>query len=94
MPERISTSRCAGGSLGWAFDGDEDRVSLDAPFLGFDMTDILDDQDVRGPAMAYLFHRIEKLVDGRRIIVAIDEFWKALADPEFRDMVNDKLKDH
>ena len=83
---------CAGGSLGWAFDGDEDHIRLDAPFLGFDMTDILDDPDVRGPAMAYLFHRIEKLVDGRRIIVAIDEFWKALADPEFRDMVNDKLK--
>ena len=83
---------CHGGSLGWAFDGEEDNVSLTAPFLGFDMTALLDDQDVRGPAMAYLFHRIEALVDGRRIVVAIDEFWKALADPAFRDMVNDKLK--
>jgi type IV secretion system protein VirB4 len=25
-------------------------------------------------------------------VVAIDEFWKALADPAFRDVVNDKLK--
>ena len=25
-------------------------------------------------------------------MVAIDEFWKALADPGFRDLVNDKLK--
>jgi type IV secretion system protein VirB4 len=83
---------CAGGALGWAFDGDDDHVRLDAPFLGFDMTALLDDPDVRGPAMAYLFHRIETLVDGRRLVVAIDEFWKALADPEFRDMVNDKLK--
>ena len=31
-------------------------------------------------------------MDGRRLVVAIDEFWKALADAEFRDMVNDKLK--
>ena len=83
---------CSGGSLGWAFDGTEDRVSLDAPFLGFDMTALLDDADVRGPAMAYLFHRIEALVDGRRLVVAIDEFWRALADPAFRDMVNDTLK--
>lgn len=83
---------CAGGALGWAFDGDADHVSLDAPFLGFDMTAVLDDAAVRGPAMAYLFHRVESLIDGRRIVVAIDEFWKALADPEFRDMVNDTLK--
>jgi type IV secretion system protein VirB4 len=83
---------CSGGPLGWAFDGEEDHVSLEAPFLGFDMTALLDDPDVRGPAMAYLFHRVEALVDGRRIVVAIDEFWKALADPTFRDMVNDKLK--
>jgi type IV secretion system protein VirB4 len=83
---------CSGGSLGWAFDGEEDHVSLEAPFIGFDMTALLDDQDVRGPAMAYLFHRVETLVDGRRLVVAIDEFWKALSDPAFRDMVNDNLK--
>jgi type IV secretion system protein VirB4 len=83
---------CRGASLGWAFDGPEDRISLAAPFLGFDMTALLDDADVRGPAMAYLFHRVEALVDGRRLVVAIDEFWRALADPAFRDMVNDKLK--
>lgn len=83
---------CRGRALGWAFDGEEDRVSLDAPFLGFDMTALLDDADVRGPAMAYLFHRVEALVDGRRLLVAIDEFWKALADEAFRELVNDKLK--
>jgi type IV secretion system protein VirB4 len=83
---------CSGGALGWAFDGDSDAIALDAPFLGFDMTALLDDPDVRGPAMAYLFHRVEELVDGRRLVVAIDEFWKGLADPAFRDMVNDKLK--
>ena len=83
---------CDGGTLGWAFDGQEDHVVLDAPFLGFDMTALLDDPDVRGPAMAYLFYRVQALLDGRRIVIAIDEFWKALADAEFRDMVNDVLK--
>lgn len=83
---------CAGNSLGWVLDNDADLVRVDAPFLGFDMTAVLDDPTTRGPIMAYLFHRIEALVDGRRLVVAIDEFWKALADPGFRDLVNDKLK--
>lgn len=83
---------CAGGSLGWVLDNDADLVTVDAPFLGFDMTAVLDDPTTRGPVMAYLFHRIEALVDGRRLVVAIDEFWKALADAGFRDLVNDKLK--
>jgi len=83
---------CAGGPLGWVLDNDHDTIELDAQFLGFDMTAVLDDPDPRGPVMAYLFHRIEALVDGRRLVVAIDEFWKALADPGFRDLVNDKLK--
>lgn len=83
---------CAGNSLGWVLDNDADLVSVDAPFLGFDMTAVLDDPTTRGPIMAYLFHRIEALVDGRRLVVAIDEFWKALADPGFRDLINDKLK--
>ena len=83
---------CAGGTLGWVLDGDTDQVRLDAPFLGFDMTALLDDPVTRGPVLAYLFHRVEALVDGRRLVVAIDEFWKALADAGFRDLVNDKLK--
>ncbi len=83
---------CQGGSLGWVLDGDADEVRLDAPFLGFDMTAVLDDPRTRGPVMAYLFHRVEALIDGRRLVVAIDEFWKALADEAFRDLVNDKLK--
>ena len=83
---------CQGGSLGWVLDNDTDDVRLDAPFLGFDMTALLDDPRTRGPVMAYLFHRIEGLIDGRRLVVAIDEFWKALADEAFRDLVNDKLK--
>lgn len=83
---------CKGGSLGWVLDNDADDLSLDTTSMGFDMTAVLDDRATRGPIMAYLFHRVESLVDGRRLILAIDEFWKALADPAFRELVNDKLK--
>ena len=83
---------CRGGALGWVLDNDEDAISLDAPALGFDMTDVLDDPVVRTPLMMVLFHRVERLIDGQRIIIAIDEFWKALGDEAFRDLANNKLK--
>ena len=83
---------CKGGSLGWVLDADEDSISLDALALGFDMTDVLDHAAVRTPLMMYLFHRVEELIDGRRIVIAIDEFWKALGDEAFRALANDGLK--
>lgn len=74
------------------FDNDEDNIGIDARFLGYDMTDFLDNEEIRTPLMAYLFHRIEQKIDGRRIVIVIDEFWKALADEGFRDLAQNKLK--
>ena len=74
------------------FDNDTDEVGIGAKFLGYDMTDFLDNEEIRTPLMAYLFHRVEQLFDGRRIIIVIDEFWKALADEGFRDLAQNKLK--
>lgn len=81
-----------GGPLGWVFDNDADEIGIGAKFLGYDMTDFLDNEEIRTPLMAYLFHRVEQLIDGRRIIIVIDEFWKALADEGFRDLAQNKLK--
>lgn len=81
-----------GGPLGWVLDNDEDAISLDTPFAGFDMTHVLDHDEVRTPAMLYLFHRIAERVDGRRLVLDIDEFWKALGDAAFTDLAQDGLK--
>jgi len=83
---------CRGGALGWVLDAHEDAIALGAHTLGFDMTEILDHGAVRTPLMMYLFHRVEQLIDGRRIVIAIDEFWKALGDPAFQALANDGLK--
>ena len=83
---------CWGKELGWIIDNPQDEISLDAPVLGFDQTRILDNARARGPVMATLYHYVDKLIDGRRLVFAIDEFWKSLLDPSFRDLVNDKLK--
>jgi type IV secretion system protein VirB4 len=83
---------CKGGALAWVLDNDLDALGLEARFLGFDMTHVLDNPQVRTPLMMYLFHRLAALVDGRRLVVDIDEFWKALGDEAFRDLAQDGLK--
>lgn len=84
---------CRGGALGWLFDNAEDTFTLDgAPIFGFDVTDFLENDEVRTPVIMYLFHRIEKLIDGRRLIIFMDEFWKLLEDEYFEDLVQNKLK--
>lgn len=81
-----------GGPLGWVLDGEHDALALDARFLGFDMTHVLDAPEIRTPLMMYLFHRLQALVDGRRLVIDIDEFWKALGDEAFRGLAEDGLK--
>jgi type IV secretion system protein VirB4 len=81
-----------GGALGWALDNEADAIALEARLVGFDMTHLLDTPEVRTPVMMYLFHRLQALADGRRLVVDIDEFWKALGDEAFRGLAQDGLK--
>ncbi|MCJ8152032.1 MULTISPECIES: VirB4 family type IV secretion/conjugal transfer ATPase [Shinella] len=86
-----------GGPLGWVFDNAIEDIGVgdlgfSGKMVGYDMTDFLDNEEIRTPLMAYLFHRVEELIDGRRIIIVIDEFWKALQDEGFRDLAQNKLK--
>ena len=80
------------GAFGWVLDNDADALTLDAQFVGFDMTDFLDNEEVRDPLMMYLFRRIDQRVDGRRLVIDVDEFWKALKDDSFKDLAQDGLK--
>lgn len=80
------------GEYAWLFDNPADRLRIDAPVMGFDMTDILDAPDLRGPAMMYLFHRIGQRLDGTRTAIVIDEGWKALDDDVFSRRLKDWLK--
>lgn len=73
-------------------DNETDRLDFGVRLTGFDMTHLLDHPEVRGPVMLYLFHRLAALVDGRRLVVDIDEFWKALDDEAFRALAQDGLK--
>lgn len=83
---------CRGGTLGWLFDNAEDNLRLDnCTMVGFDVTEFLDNPETRTPTIMYLFHRIESLIDGRRIPIFMDEFWKLLNDEAFEDLAQNKL---
>jgi type IV secretion system protein VirB4 len=85
---------CQGGALGWVFDEADDRLAdLDtSAAIAFDTTEFLDLPEVRTPVMLYLLHLMDELVDGRRLIYVISEFWKALDHEIFSEFAKQKQK--
>jgi type IV secretion system protein VirB4 len=78
---------------GWLFNNESDRFDASKGIIGFDLTKVLDDDDVRSAALGYIFHRIEGMLDGvRPFMMFIDEGWKILNDERFSWFLNDKLK--
>jgi type IV secretion system protein VirB4 len=56
------------------------------------VTEFLDLEEVRGPLTSYLFHLVRQLLDGRRLVVWMDEFAKLLSDSAFEGFAKDGLK--
>ncbi|MBN6059388.1 VirB4 family type IV secretion/conjugal transfer ATPase [Aggregatibacter actinomycetemcomitans] len=82
-----------GGEFGWVFDNEADTLDFNGyPVFGIDGTEFLDDADTCSPIAFYLLERITKLLDGRRLAIFMDEFWKWLQDPAFEDFAYNKLK--
>jgi type IV secretion system protein VirB4 len=83
------------GDYAWVFDNATDAVvpRLKASaLLGFDVTDFLDHDLTRTPITLYLFHLVRQLLDGRRLVCWMDEFWRLLADPAFESFAKDGPK--
>jgi type IV secretion system protein VirB4 len=84
-----------GGDYAWVFDNAEDRVAarLHGPaVIGFDVTEFLGNDVTRPPVTLYLFHLVRRLLDGRRLVCWMDEFWRLLADPAFESFAKDGPK--
>lgn len=85
----------AGGDCAWVFDHPADAVVpvLDrSTIVGFDVTDFLDDPAVRDPLSMYLFHLVDRMADGRRLVVWADEFARLLADRSFAAFARNGLE--
>jgi type IV secretion system protein VirB4 len=77
---------------GWLFNNARDAWTSGNGIFGFDLTKVLDDDDIRTAALGYIFHRVEGLMDGAPMMLFIDEGWKILNDDKFSGFVTDKLK--
>jgi type IV secretion system protein VirB4 len=77
---------------GWLFNNEADQWDAGNGIFGFDLTKVLDDDDIRTAALGYIFHRVEGLMDGSPMMMFIDEGWKILNDEKFSGFVTDKLK--
>lgn len=64
------------GALAWVFDNETDSLSLGANVLGFDMTTLLDNELVCGPALAYVFERVARDLregDSTGTVISVEE---------------------
>src|SRR5438105_2797267 len=85
----------AGGDYAWVFDHEDDVVVprlAGHAIVGFDVTDFLDHEVSRTPVTLYLFHLVRHLLDGRRLVCWMDEFWRLLADPAFESFAKEGPK--
>jgi len=56
------------------------------------VTEFLDNAFIRSPITLYLFHVVRTLLDGRKFVCWMDEFWRLLADPAFESFAKDGPK--
>jgi type IV secretion system protein VirB4 len=84
-----------GGDYAWVFDNAEDSVVTrlaGRSVIGFDVTDFLEHEVIRPSVTLYLFHLVRQLLDGRRLVCWMDEFWRLLADPAFASFAKEGPK--
>ncbi len=85
----------AGGEYAWVFDNPVDQIAAQlagARLFGFDITEFLDQERCRVPISLYLLHLVRGLLDGRRVVCWLDEFWRLIEDPVFEKFAKDGPK--
>jgi type IV secretion system protein VirB4 len=81
---------CVGGPWGRLLDAERERLG-DADVQAFE-TEGLIGTAAAAAVLAYLFHRVERRLDGRPTLLIIDEGWLALDDPAFGAQLREWLK--
>ena len=80
------------GAMGRLLDADLDSLSLSS-FMVFEIEDLMNLGDKNLiPVLTYLFHRIEKALNGDPTILILDEAWIMLGHPVFRAKIREWLK--
>ena len=82
-----------GGRYSWLFSKQADQpIEIGEEVVGLDMSEILDLSTERSALLAYLFRRIERVIEDRKpTMIVIDEAWKMLNDEMFEKRLHDWL---
>lgn len=81
------------GEKAWLFNAPHDVLSFSGQrVFGFDMTNIIGNEDLRAPALMYIYHRLDELLTGDPVMFFMDEGWQLLADETFSNYIVDKMK--
>jgi type IV secretion system protein VirB4 len=83
------------GEYAWVFDNPTDSVvaSLGGhSIVGFDVSEFIAHAVMCTPVTLYLFHLVRELLDGRKLVCWLDEFWRLLSDRAFEGFAKDGPK--
>ena len=81
------------GSHAKLFDNEKDVIDFESGrIFGLEMGAILKDKYSLGPVLLYLFHRINKSLDGSPTMIVLDEAWALIDNPIFAPKIKDWLK--
>ncbi len=81
------------GENAWLFNAPQDALSFSGRnVFGFDMTNILGNEELRTPALMYLYHRLDELLTGDPVMFFMDEGWQLLMDETFSNFIVDQMK--
>jgi type IV secretion system protein VirB4 len=91
MREALESSTVAGGNE--LLDGENDDLTSGARFQIFEMEHLMEMGEKHViPALLYLFHHIQRQLDGSPTLLVLDEAWLMLAHPLFQEKIKEWLK--
>ena len=79
------------GKLAHIFDNVDDGLDLNADYLGFDLTEIVQEKWPVPAVISYLLHRVRQLLDGRPTIIVLDEAWRLVDNQAVAPRLGDFL---
>lgn len=80
------------GMMGHLLDAESDGLAL-STFTTFEIEELMNlGEKFALPVLLYLFHRIERSLQGQPSAIIIDEAWIVLGHPAFRDKIREWLK--
>ena len=84
------------GRAGTLLDARHDSLDLGSRFITFELENLLQSGEsaklVTVPTLLYLFHRIERMLDGSPTLITLDEAWVMLDNEQFLAKIREWLK--